>query len=96
MVKAKEMAQAIQDASQEEDRQKNIKEQLKAKLSELLAKQTRLSLLVSREEEYRDVEVRSFFNTEGKVEEVRMDTGEIFATRPPREDERQPRLLGKE
>lgn len=87
--KAQELARVIQETGQEEDRQKNLKDQMKARLSELTARRTRLSLIVARGEEYRDVEIAMTLTDEGMIQEVRLDTEEIIRTRPPKDDERQ-------
>ncbi len=91
---AKELADAIQETAAEEEAQKNLKDQMKAKLSELVARTTRLAIVVATRQEYRDVEVTTQYQADGQVQEVRGDTGEIILVRPPREDERQTRLEG--
>ena len=92
MTLALEMANSIQAMAVEVEVQKNLKDQMKAKLSELQAQQTRLSKVVASGIDYRlaDVEVR--WVNKDTITEVRLDTGEILITRGPRESERQGRL----
>jgi len=52
-----ELAATNQDITMEEDRQNDIKTQMKARLTELQARQTQLTLKIVRREEYREVEV---------------------------------------
>lgn len=89
MVLALELANTVQATGAEIELQKNIKDQMKAKLSELQARQTRLSIVVATGKEYRDVEVQSCLTEHGLVQEVRTDTGEVLITRPPNDRERQ-------
>lgn len=90
--RADELALTIQEVNSEEDRQKNLKDQMKAKMSELQSRSTRLALVVSRREEYRDVEVTIEMREDGNMMETRRDTAEVLCIRPPRDFERQPRL----
>ncbi len=90
MDRADELATTVQAIAAEEERQKNLKDQMKAAMSELTSRQTRLALAVSRREEYRDVEVEITISVDGgNVREVRRDDGELIVERPPRERERQ-------
>ncbi len=92
MDRADELATTVQAITAEEERQKNLKDQMKAAMSELTSRQTRLALAVSRREEYRDVEVEVEITISvdgGNVREVRRDNGELIVERPPRESERQ-------
>lgn len=84
-----ELAVAVQDTDTEEDRQKQIKAEMKARVDELTARKARLALTISRREEYRDVEVQFLIDVAGIVQEVRTDTGEILRTRPVADEERQ-------
>ena len=86
---ALELANTVQAMGAEAELQKNLKDQMKAKLSELQAKQTRLSIVVATGKEYRNVEVELRLTESGQVQEVRLDTGEIIITRPPYDSERQ-------
>ncbi len=88
--KAKELATTVQEISADEDRSKNIKDQLKATMSELSSRQTRLAGEVARGEVYRLVDVEYRIDDEGGlIQEVRMDSGETFISRPARDEERQ-------
>lgn len=95
--KGDELAMTCQEIVNEENNQKQIKDQLKMKMSELEARQGNLALTISRREEYRDVEVDVEFietgDDVGQVREIRKDTGEIMVTRPPTDMERQPNLI---
>jgi len=84
------LAAVIQDLNAEEDRQVDVKAQMKARLSELDAKKTQLAIVISRREEYRDVPVDVFADYAKQiVEAVRRDTGEVLTTRRMTEEERQ-------
>lgn len=87
--KAQELAETVQEVNNEELNQKSIKDQLKAKLTELQSKQSRLASIVARKEEYRDVAISVISMGDGKVQEVRMDTGEALTTREMNESEKQ-------
>ena len=87
--RALELAKTVQDTGAEVELQKSLKDQMKAKLSELGAKTTRLSQVVSSGHEYRSTEVEVRMADNGQVQEVRLDTGEIIVTRPPYDYERQ-------
>jgi hypothetical protein len=88
-----ELAEAVQAIGREETRQVNIKAQLKAALTELEARRSRLASLVSSREEYREVPVDVWFNYQtGKVQEVRQDTGEVVGSRWMTGEERQRQL----
>lgn len=87
--KSDELAQTVQDTANEETRQTDLKSQMKAKMTELQSRQTQLASHISRREEYRDVQVEIILVGDGKVKEVRTDTGEVLITRPGREDELQ-------
>ncbi len=91
--KGDELAVVCQQVDEEEVSQKNLKDQMKAKLSELESRRTRLALVISRREEYREIEVvRQISETGDIVTETRTDTGEILQTRPARDNERQQAL----
>ncbi len=91
------LAAVIQDLTAEEDRQTDVKAQLKARLSELDAKKTQLAITICRREEYREVVVDIFHDYERlTVDTVRRDTGEALARRPMNEQERQLPLPVKE
>ena len=84
------LAHTIQEIEMEDSRQTALKSQMKATMTGLEAKQTKLASVVVNRVEYQDVEVEvQFSEGEGVVQEVRTDTGEIIRTRPLRDDERQ-------
>ena len=89
LAQAMELANTVQAMGAEMELQKNLKDQMKAKLSELQAKQTRLSIVIATGKEYRNVEVELHLVEGGLVQEVRLDTGDIILTRPPHDSERQ-------
>lgn len=88
--RADAMAKAQQDFEAEEDTQKEIKAQLKAKLESLNAKRSELALVVSSGAEYRPTDVETIYDFRSTtVTEVRTDTGETISTRRMTEAERQ-------
>lgn len=87
------LAETCQELHAEEQRQTDVKAQMKARMTELEAKQTRLSIVISRREEYRDVPCDQFGDTvRGTVDIVRRDTAEVVETRPMTDSERQQSL----
>lgn len=80
MALALELANTVQAMGAEVEEQKNLKDQMKARLSELQAKQTRLSIVVATGKEYRSVEVTLRLVSD-TCQEVRTDTGEVVASR---------------
>lgn len=88
-----ELAVNCQEIANEETNQKQIKDQLKMKMSELEARRGSLALTISRREEYRDVEVIIEYLEDGdnlgQIRETRKDTGEVVGVRPPTDGERQ-------
>jgi len=96
MQTGQDLAATVQDIASEEDRQKGIKDQLKVRMSELVAKETKLALLISRKEEYREVTVKIEIRESGQVSETRVDTGEVLILREAHEDERQLPLAKQE
>jgi hypothetical protein len=91
-VKGHELAQTVQEINSEEVRQKGIKDQLKARLSELQSRQTSIALIIAQHEEYREVPVLVKLRKDGTAEEVRMDIGETLVIRPLHDDEKQLKL----
>ena len=90
---SRELGKAVRERSREEVSQKDRKDAMKARLSEIDAKIARLSVIADTGEAYQDVEVETRWSADGRaVERVRMDTGEIIATRPPTNQERQAKL----
>ena len=86
---AGELAHTYQEIADESDNQASLKAQMKARLMELDARQSRLASVVATKTDYRDVEIEVNMSDDGVVQEVRKDTGEIITTRPLREDEKQ-------
>ena len=89
VARGQELAETVQGVNNEELNQKGIRDQLKAKLTELQSKQARLASVVARSEEYREVTVVVNSRPDGKAEEVREDTGEILHVREMRDEEKQ-------
>jgi hypothetical protein len=88
--KADELSVVVQEISAEEDRQVDVKAQMKARLTELDARKTRLAITIGRKEEYRDTDVALMGDIQaGTVSAIRADTGEVIETRPMTEDEKQ-------
>ena len=92
----KELANFWKKLGYEHELQKHARDQMKARVSELQAQLTHLSLMVSTGVDYRNVQVEATLLDNGQVQEVRLDTGEIINTRPPYESERQMSLTPKE
>ncbi len=91
--KGDELAATCQEISHETADQETIKRQLKAKLAELEARRDNLAALVSSKRDYRDVEVSYRLGDDGtKVQETRIDTGEILIVRAAQDLERQGHL----
>ncbi len=84
-----DLAQSALDIEAEEENQKTVKEQLKSRLSGLKTKFNKLVRIVSRREEYRDIEVIIELLAGGIVRETRTDTDEILMTRPAKPEEKQ-------
>lgn len=84
------LSAVIQDFNAEENRQIDMKTQMKARLTELDAKKTQLAIVIGRREEDRDVSCDVFADYERLViDTVRQDTGEVVNTRKMTEEERQ-------
>ncbi len=93
LARADELSGVVQDTTAEEGRQTDIKAQLKARLTELDARKTRLALTIGRKEEHRDVDVAHVADLQaGTVTVFRTDTGEAMDTRPMTDAERQDSL----
>ncbi len=87
------LAATIEDLASEESRQESEKREMKARLARIESERSRLASVVSRRAELRDVQTEEIINFQsGRVETVRMDTGEIFHDRPIRDEERQEAL----
>lgn len=90
MARARHLALVCQDIESEEDRQTQIKADMKAAMTKLDAEQSRLSLIVARKAEVRDVPVCVMADDEnGEAVTVREDTGEIIKRRKLEPSERQ-------
>ena len=85
----RDLAFTVKAKATEEAEQKSAKEQMKARISELEARQTRLSTVINSGMEYRGVEVELRIVDASHIQEVRLDTGEVMLTRPPLDNERQ-------
>lgn len=91
--RADQLSVVVQETSAEEARQTDLKTQMKARLTELDSKKTRLAITIGRKEEYRDVEVELMADIQaGTVTVYRMDTSEAIETRPMSEQEKQATL----
>jgi len=86
---ANDLANICQEIDTEISRQKFIKDQLKARITELEARRSGLALKVTRKEEDREVSVVVEMDGDGKVTGVRTDTGEIIEKRDATALERQ-------
>ena len=92
--KGDDLASITQELDAEEGRQKDIKDQLKAKLSGLQSKQREISLTITRREEFREVKVLTqLLVNDQMVQKIRQDTGEIIEARPARDLEMQSTLI---
>lgn len=89
------LARVIEDFRTEEMKQEAMKREMKFVLAGLEAERNRLSAIVSRGEELRDVEVeeRADYSIAEYVRQ-RMDTGEVLERRKLRENERQVPMEG--
>lgn len=90
--KADQLATTVQAIEGEKGRQDSVKAELKATMTELESRQSRLAQVVSRREEYRDVKVIIEWHENDIVQEAREDTGQIIQTRPARDTERQKKM----
>lgn len=87
---ADEIGTTTQDIATEEARQISLKQELKAKLTQLEARRTVLASMITRKEEHRDVavEIRLDFGAE-ECRQIRLDTCEVVGTRAITDEERQ-------
>ena len=91
--RAKQLAACCQDVQAEEDRAKDTKEQLKARLSQLVSHRTDLAITVARREEMRPIPMVVLADYEaGEALTVRSDTVSIVSRRPLTDSERQSHL----
>jgi hypothetical protein len=96
LVAGSELANVALQIDAEEERQKNVKAQMKAILTELTSRQMKLSHVVVQKEEYRDVDVKVMLHEGDMVQEIRTDTDEIIFSRTARDDEKQLHLAPPE
>lgn len=93
-VRAKALAQTEEDLRIEEESQEAVKAGLKEALADIRKRRTMLAGIVSRGEEFRDVECEEVLDyTMGTVTRVRTDTGTLLVTRPMTDEERQRKLF---
>jgi len=84
------LAEVNQDILAEEVRHISVKQEIKAKLTELQAQRERLAVIVARKEETRSVEVEAVLDyAKEEYRRTRLDTGEVINRRPMNDDERQ-------
>lgn len=88
------LAHTYQEITDEEAEQTTLKGQMKARLTELQARLARLASIVASRTDYRDVVVEVQLMDDGRVEEIRTDTGAVILNRPMREEEKQRPLQG--
>lgn len=88
--RATALAVVCQDITREDGRQSQIKADMKAQLSRLEAEQSRLTLVVTRKAEPREVRVTTFADDDkAEAMTVRDDTGEVIRRRALDLSERQ-------
>ena len=88
--RARHLALVCQDIESEGSRQTQIKANMKATLTKLEAEQSRLSLIVSRKSEVRDVACSVVADDDkGEALTFRSDTDEVIRRRPLEPNERQ-------
>lgn len=95
IARASALARVVQDMHGEEQRQTDMKAQMKAAIASLDAERDQLSLVVSRSAELRDVRVTEDADyARGIAITWRTDTGEEVRRRPLSDQERQIALPG--
>ncbi len=95
--RANSLAQACQDIEREDSRQTQIKAGMKATLAKFESEQSRLSLIVTRKAEPREVRIKTFADDDtAEALTVRDDTGEVIRRRALALNERQVVLPFKE
>jgi hypothetical protein len=88
-----QLANTIDEMSNEEARQEGFKKEMKSTLANLQATMTILSSKIRQREERRDVQVQPEMNfKKGVYREIRTDTGDLINERPLSEEERQEAL----
>lgn len=89
-----DLAGVLEEISNQLSREESIKKELKARMAGLEAQRDELATVVRRREQLRPIECVWERNYRDAIaRKVRLDSGEIIASRPLREDERQPKLL---
>ena len=90
----KELAEATSELKELEEEKSNIVANFKARSTEKEARITVLTNRIRSGYEYRNVECQTTYDSpeEGKKQTVRSDTGEITATEPMTEEEKQRNL----
>lgn len=92
--RAARLAQVEDEVSNEQEYQKQVKADLKARMSRLEAERSQVALAVRQKIEMRDVGVEFLADFhEGIVREQRMDDGTVLSTRSLTAEERQPTLF---
>lgn len=90
---SRELVDVLGDIEEEVEDQTAQKAAMKERLASLFARQSKLAGTIRRGRQARPVDVQAFADWAlGMVTERRADTGEIVATRPMRESEKQLRL----
>jgi hypothetical protein len=85
----KQLSNCCLEILNEADNQSTAKAEMKQRMNALVEQRTRLSFMVARGEDTREVEVKLEVVTPFIVRETRTDTGEVIAERPPTNEERQ-------
>jgi hypothetical protein len=86
------LAHILETIDDEIAKHESVKREMKASLADLEAQRMMLATKVRRGEELREVEIEVCASDDGRVQEIRKDTGEIIVTRAPSDEERQLRL----
>lgn len=91
--KGDEMASVNELIQTETEDQATLKQEMKARISELEGRRNKLSALISRKSELRLVDVEPVLNFEaGMYSETRLDTGEVIFERKLNEEELQVKM----
>ena len=93
--RGRSLASIGEELAVEEDRQKQQKAEMKARTAAIEARRSKLEYAVTRGEEEREVEIRTYIvPTElGQATVFRMDTEEVVRTRPLTQNEKQRSLF---
>jgi hypothetical protein len=91
--RADDLSSVVQQIAVEENRQTEVKQQLKSDMAALVAQQSKLASIVRGKEEFRDIDCRQTLDVErAMVSVVRADSGEEIATRNATVEEMQRHL----